>query len=1119
MYLKAINLKGFKSFPDRTRLTFSPGVSVIVGPNGSGKSNITDAVLWALGEQSPSAVRGQQMRDVIFAGGNGQSPRRFAEVEVVIDNSEGRAASEFSELSISRRIERNGEGEYRLNGARCRLADIVEALSDTNMGREAHSVISQGKVEEIVSSKPKDRRMLIEEAAGLGKHRKRRHSAQLKLDRTRDNLERAMDVEREARSRLRPLKRQAEAAERTAKLLRQANELRAEIVADDLRAQQEQLTAAETRLSEVRTKRDSVERRFEEVRARRTAIEERIAAGEEGRRRHGELLAEARTATERVRARAESLELAERDLRSALGERQLRLDALEEEPDEAAGAARIAELEAELERLGADFSEEEARLRREADEAEKRRAAAKAALEPLERAEEEASAALRQATQLHERARTEAQKATERRAALAGELAAVEAKLAAAAVEGEHEALAGMLETGSGLERALSAVLGERLRASIVGSVREGRERLAGAEGAARALISSGPAKKPSEAPKDGARRLLDLVEARGDAAPISERLLANAWLVDELEGLAEGFSGVAVTVDGECYDAGAGEVRRLPREGTDPALAARSEREELASRLGQREQTEERARRDLERAESALAEARRREEASQRELRDARRKLDEAVEEANRTSWLAERRAERGDEGSGSAIQRAKLEAELAAERRHAEGAKRAREKRLRDRRELERRISLESETLPALRRAHDALVRLGERLERRAAKLAEQGGDGGGDIAAELRECSQQEFGLQGELREASEAMTVAEVEATQLRGHRDESTAELQRLGAALGEELSAGTEPLGEDEREGTEARLARLDRNREQIGPVNPLAEREYEEAREHVTGLAEQRKDLEKAITELRALIRRTDREIAAAFEETFEATARGFEEMVAELFPGGRGRLRRVDVGPRPFAGQAPEADGDGEAADELDELTPPDEDGGVEIEVTPAGKSTRRLSLLSGGEKSLVALAFVFAVLMARPCPFYILDEVEAALDDINIDRFLRLVRRFAERSQFIVVTHQKRTMDAADILYGVSMGGDGVTKVVSRKLPRDELGTGLEPAEPSAAAEAIPGAAQRRPRRKISQRARAHSRHCPSQGEHQPDDDDEPARRGQLPTQLLSHDPSSV
>ena len=1061
MYLKAINLKGFKSFPDRTRLTFSPGVSVIVGPNGSGKSNITDAVLWAMGEQSPTAVRGQQMRDVIFAGGNGQSPRRFAEVEVVIDNSEGRAASEFSEISISRRIERNGDGEYRLNGARCRLVDIVEALADTNMGREAHSVISQGKVEQIVNSKPKDRRLLIEEAAGLGKHRKRRHNAQLKLDRTRDNLERAMDVEREARSHLRPLKRQAEAAERTAKLERESNELRARVVADALRAQQEQLGLAEKRLAEVRATRDSVEKRFEEVRARRTAIEERIAAGEEGRRRHGELLAEARAAMERVRARAESLEVAERDLRAALGERQLRLEALETEPDEDATATRIAELESELAKLGEDASEEGARLRQDAKQAEERRSAAKAALVPLQAAAEEAGAALRKATEMQERALAEARKAAERRAALAGELAAVEAKLAAAAVEGEHDALAGLIETGSGLERAVSAVLGERLRASIVGSIGEGRERLAGAEGAARALISTNSLTAISNPPKDGARRLLDLIEARGEAGPITERLLADAWLVDDLDDLAEGFGGVAVTVDGECYDARASEVRRLPREGTDPALAARSEREELVSRLAQREQTEERASSDLKRAESALSEARDGEEGAQRSLRDARRALDEANEEANRATWLAERQAERSDQGSGSgAIQRAKLEAELAAERRHAEAAERAREKRMSDRDELSWRIALEQETLPALGRAREALVRLGQALEGHAARLADADEDGSPDVAAELRECSQEEFGLQTELRDAGEAMTVAEVEATQLRGQRDEGTAELDRLGTALGEKLGAAAQPLPDQERETIEARLESLQRNREQIGPVNPLAKREYREAREHVTELAEQRKDLEQAITELRTLIRRTDREIAAAFEETFEATARGFEEMVAELFPGGRGRLRRVDVAgaPPPFAGQEVEQDGEGE---DLEELTPPDEDGGVEIEVTPAGKSTRRLSLLSGGEKSLVALAFVFAVLMARPCPFYILDEVEAALDDINIDRFLRLVRRFAERSQFIVVTHQKRTMDAADILYGVSMGGDGITKVVSRKLPRDELET--LPGEPEEAAEA--------------------------------------------------------
>ncbi|MGH2957240.1 MAG: AAA family ATPase, partial [Solirubrobacterales bacterium] len=348
MYLKAINLKGFKSFPDRTRLSFSPGVSVIVGPNGCGKSNITDAVLWALGEQSPTAIRGQSMRDVIFAGGKGQSRRRFAEVEVVIDNSEGRAASEFSEISISRRIERNGEGEYRLNGARCRLADIVEALADTNMGREMHSVISQGRVEAIVNSKPKDRRMLIEEAAGLGKHRKRRHRAQLKLDRTRENLDRALDVEREARSRLRPLKRQAEAAERTARLLRDESELRGRLVADELREQERQLVDAEKRLGEVRGRRDSVERRFDEVRKRRTAIEERIAGEEEIRRRRGERLAEARAALERVRGRIEALTLAQRELRSGLGERQLRLEELGGEYEgEAEAAHRVAELEAE----------------------------------------------------------------------------------------------------------------------------------------------------------------------------------------------------------------------------------------------------------------------------------------------------------------------------------------------------------------------------------------------------------------------------------------------------------------------------------------------------------------------------------------------------------------------------------------------------------------------------------------------------------------------------------------------------------------------------------------------------------------------------------------------------
>src|ERR687893_500751 len=213
MHLRSISMKGFKSFPQRTKLEFGTGVSVVVGPNGSGKSNITDAVLWALGEQSPLAVRGQLMKDVIFAGGHGVKGSGAAEVEVVIDNADGRLDTNFAEISIVRRLERDGEGEYRLNGARCRLVDVIEVLSDSGLGKEMHSVVSQGKVEQIVLSRPRDRRLMIEEAAGLGKHRKRRRRAQL-------------NVEREARSRLRPLKRQAEAAELHERLERQSVEAR-----------------------------------------------------------------------------------------------------------------------------------------------------------------------------------------------------------------------------------------------------------------------------------------------------------------------------------------------------------------------------------------------------------------------------------------------------------------------------------------------------------------------------------------------------------------------------------------------------------------------------------------------------------------------------------------------------------------------------------------------------------------------------------------------------------------------------------------------------------------------------------------------------------------------------
>jgi chromosome segregation protein len=435
------------------------------------------------------------------------------------------------------------------------------------------------------------------------------------------------------------------------------------------------------------------------------------------------------------------------------------------------------------------------------------------------------------------------------------------------------------------------------------------------------------------------------------------------------------------------------------------------------------------------------------------------------------------ERRREAPDEGP-AAVRRAEVVADLRAEQRLAEqvGRERAeragRIERLRDR--IERDVALEAlarRAAAALEAAHDAVAARRDALNRNLQadqEVSER-------TAAELRECAQGEVLVQTRLRESGEAVTRAEVRAQQVRDAAGEAAHELTEILGRLQLEPAAGEPletPLGDEARAELQTRIERLARRREQLGPVNPLAKDEYAEAIAHVEELETQRTDLESAMTELDKLIKETDRRIRESFEETFEAAAKNFEEMVGHLFPGGRGRLRLVQPdGPRAVVADDSDSDeaaspagagaagepGQGGAASrvagaqsaasddaDVEEDEPGAAEPGVEVEVTPAGKSMKRLSLLSGGEKSLVALAFLFAVFLAKPCPFYVLDEVEAALDDVNIDRFLQLVRRFSDRAQFIIVTHQKRTMDAADCLYGVSMGGDGVSKVISRRMP---------------------------------------------------------------------------
>jgi chromosome segregation protein len=533
-------------------------------------------------------------------------------------------------------------------------------------------------------------------------------------------------------------------------------------------------------------------------------------------------------------------------------------------------------------------------------------------------------------------------------------------------------------------------------------------------------------------------------VRPEGGVAALAERLLAGVWVVDSLEALPESFSGIAVTRAGRLFDARSGELAQAPAGGAERLLEELGRRDELVAASEGAATDEFQARAALERLAATVAEADSARETAESELRTALREAADAEEIVSRSEWVIARRREAPDDGP-EAVRRAELLGDLRAERRLAERIEREREERARALAALqtgaERDLALAADAdraAEALECARDAVAARRDVLD---AEL-DAGAAAGEETAATLKACAQEEAELQGRLKRVSEAVTAAEVGAQQVRDSAADAERDLNDLAGRLGLEPEPAADPLPDEERESLLARVERLIRRREQLGPVNPLAKQEYEEAVAHVEELEAQRGDLETALAELEGLIKETDRRIREAFERTFEAAARNFEDVVQHLFPGGRGQLRLVqeELRPQPVVGGEALPDGHAPEPAEDEEGEP---EAGVEIEVTPPGKSTKRLSLLSGGEKSLVALAFMFAVFLARPCPFYILDEVEAALDDINIDRFLQLVKRYSDRAQFIVVTHQKRTMDAADTLYGVSMGGDGISRVVSRRL----------------------------------------------------------------------------
>jgi chromosome segregation protein len=1111
VHLRAIKLRGFKSFVDPVEVRLEPGVSVVVGPNGSGKSNVSDSILWATGSMTPTELRAEKPDDVLFAGAAGRGPADHAEVELVFDNADGAWPDlPFSEVSVARRLHRGGEGQYLVNRAPVRRLDLVELLSDVGLGGGLRSVISQGRVETVLNSKPSERRELIEEAAGLGRFKRRKHRAELKLARVAVQVDRARDLEDEVRKRLRPLALQATAAERAEKLRAEIARLRAAIATLDLARLAEHRADADRRRAACAEERRGLDEQIAGVVAEREHAEEELTDSAGAREQATAALYRLRSAGERLALRRESAaslrasligeleaarahdpsasaeleEAARETARTAQGaaaerarlqveteERWARVAAVERASSSRLGdeleqvLARRAEAESTLTGGGRDAllalrgAVERLQLRHEStqrllselrhDLDEVRAVPSGPTPEELGRAADAADAAARAAVREREDLEARVGLARERLAGLDQALAEREGLPPAAralAEEGEQLALQ-LLEVEPGRERAVAAALAHRASAVLAADPERGielveRARAAGL-GSVLVLVGRDP------------RELVDLpVVAR-------EELLASSF--------------PAVTAEGIGWDPQRGELWFAGETAEAVLLELDARRRELAADV------EELVRREAEASEAASAAAdrsrataaafapvahlrslRRADGASlQRLVADAER-LDEtlrvaAAAAARLESPLAERAARLQGELRGLAAREAELrrasgdsdtralDAERRANGRTAAPAGEISQLRAEAddlaRRAAEAATAAEGAArlaASAARALTDAdpgrarrpgelvlarLLRGADRLEaaldvdaepyeapvrERAAQQAARTGE----LGAALRQLGAREVELRQAASAAGERLAAIDVELARADAERDEARRRLE----------AAGAEPAEGEDRDELAEKLERSDRRLVQLGQVNPLAKEEYEAEQERLEELSVQRQDLETSLAELEKLRDDLAKTVETRFAETFAAVETHFTEVAATLFPGGEGRLRLTE---------AEEEDGD----------------PGIEVELRPAGKRVTRLSLLSGGEKALGAIAFLFSLFLARPSPFYLLDEVEAALDDTNIGRFTSLLRTYADRAQFIVITHQKRTMEAADVLYGVTMGGDGISQIVSRRLPRDE------------------------------------------------------------------------
>jgi chromosome segregation protein len=1129
VFLRQLTLRGFKSFADKTVLEFTPGVAVVVGPNGSGKSNVVDAISWVLGEQGPRSLRGGQMTDVIFAGSPSRPQLGMAEVKLVIDNSAGLIQVPAAEIEISRTIFRSGESEYRLGGRPCRLLDIQEVLSDAGIGRALHAIVGQGRLDEILQARPEDRRQFIEEAAGIAKHRRRRERSERKLAGIEQDVLRLSDVVGELRRQLKPLEKQAELAAKHEELTKEAAGLAAGLAAVRLRelyrdrdrrrptwaeAEARQLASREhldrlgreiEDVEKMLADREAAEREAESAHsgalARKSVAEaelreairdeaqarERLAAASNGAGRlftlQDELARSEEAVTEVVTSLAEretALEVAEQEYRQL---DQARRDA-EDARHVAEGerAARLAQADALRRSLSLQQAEQQHLAETLQDVAVRMEAAelrAENRAVQIERLDAEGSPLAEEQRALDDRRQELATAGAELEAAeqtLLARQEAVDARMEEARVSpGAAFARArgsrplGLLRELIGapedLQRAVLAALGPFADAVVYGSHAEAVAEAAEDRGGGVLLAVADGGSAHFSIP--GRTCLLDLVKPDRRVRGLAGTLLADCYLVNDTVEAADAQTkhphAQFVTRDGVVV--GATFVRTPARH-------------------------------------EARVEKLLRESASlERELGDVRRRLRETRHELVQVTGrldLVRRRLEQVDEGITSAAEEAaEIKAEVASLAKEKElvgerlrtllsTASNARSA-LVDEPEAEApapampprpeppiHLRVEVESLRRERaRLEAAVVRMRREVETLQADdpIALRG------TLAELeaeRAAREERLGTaEGELTADAEAHRVA-VEAVREVRERDaevnrgwrEQAAEVDRIRESHEDEERVrldlerriveverllreghGTDPeeavgaLDDDATvESLQRRADLVARRLEMVGRVNLLAVDELGSLRERFEFMTRELDDVKAARRDLMEVIRDVDRQMSELFDTAFQDVSREFTALFGTLFPGGEGRL----------------------ILDNPTDLL----NTGIEIEARPGRKRVKRLSLLSGGERSMAAIAFLFAIFKARPSPFYLMDEVEPALDDVNLLRFLEALGHLSRQSQVIIVTHQKRTMELAEVLYGMSMSKDGTTKVVAQRLGKDGDAAGDATPEAVAAAPASAG-----------------------------------------------------